>query len=234
MSAANPPQRVYRADLHTHTWDSSDSLANPEEIVAVACRRGVDLLAITDHNVLRTALELRDRYPELIVAGEEIKTTEGEIIGLFLEREIPRGLTPEETIARIRDQGGLVTVPHPLDRLRGSRLHEPALRRVAQLVDAIEVVNARVTFPGDNRRAADFAEQHGLALTAGSDAHAPHEVGAAYALLDEPPAHEPAALLAQLRRARTGGGLSRPTVHFHSIAARWRKRLGLASRQRPA
>ena len=106
MSAANPAQRVYRADLHSHTWDSSDSLANPDEIVAVACRRGVDMLAITDHNVLRTALKLRDRYPELIVAGEEIKTTEGEIIGLFLEREIPRGLTPEETIARIRDQGG--------------------------------------------------------------------------------------------------------------------------------
>ncbi|MAG37206.1 MAG: histidinol-phosphatase, partial [Dehalococcoidia bacterium] len=152
---------------------------------------------------------------------------EGEIIGLFLEQEIPRGLTPKETIERIRDQGGLVTVPHPLDRLRGSRLREAALRRVAQLVDAIEVINARVTFPGDNRRAAEFAEQHGLTITAGSDSHAPHEVGTAYVLLDEPPAHEPAALLAQLQRARASGGLSRPTVHFHSIAARWRKRLGL-------
>ena len=198
--------------------------------------------------MLRTALELRDRYPELIVAGEEIKTTEGEIIGLFLEREIPRGLTPEETIARIRDQGGLVTVPHPLDRLRGSRLQESALHRVAHLVDAIEVVNARVTFAADNvlldERAAAFAEQHGLALTAGSDAHAPHEVGAAYMLAGgrraagclPPVAATRLHCIGCYRRrprllattpARPDGrlGLSWPTVHFHSIAARWRKRL---------
>ena len=107
---------------------------------------------------------------------------------------------------------------------------------MAQLVDAIEVVNARVTFSGDNRRAAAFAEQHGLALTAGSDAHVPHEVGTAYVLLDEPPAREPAALLAQLRRARTGGGLSRPTVHFHSIAPAGASGSGLplvSARRRP-
>jgi len=225
MSAVKSLPRSYRIDLHTHTWDSSDSFADPEEVIAAACRRSVDRIAITDHNAIGTALKLRDRYPELVIAGEEIKTSEGEIIGLFLDKEIPAGLSPEVTIDRIREQGGLVTVPHPLDRLRGSRLAAAALRRVAYLVDAVEVVNSRVTFPSDNRRARIFADQHDLAFTAGSDAHVPSEFGTAYVLLDEPPAHNPKELLAQLNNARTGGGLSSPAVHFHSIAARWRKRV---------
>ena len=221
----SPQRRRYRADLHIHTHDSSDSLADPERIIAVAQRQQLDLLAITDHNVLRTALALRDRFPDLVVAGEEIKTAEGEIIGLFLEQEIPRGLSPEQTIERIRAQGGLVIVPHPFDRLRGSRLHEAALRRVAPQLDAIEVLNARVTFSGDNARAHQFAREQGLAISAGSDAHGPNEVGTAFVELDEPPAHEASALLAQLRRGRATGSLSTPAVHLTSIVARWRKRL---------
>ena len=229
---------TYRLDCHAHTGHSSDCLLPAERLLAAALRRGLAGIAVTDHDSFGGALQaaaLAERVPEhygcarlAVIPGEEVKTTEGEIIGLGLREAIPRGLTPEETIARIRDQGGLAIVPHPFDRLRGSRLREAALLRVAHLVDAIEVLNARTTVPADNTRARVFARAHRLLMVAGSDAHTAREVGAAYVELDAPPSVEPAALLEQLRRGRTGGRLSLPLVHLDSKLARWRKRLGLA------
>ena len=227
---------TFRVDLHSHTGHSKDSLLPAAALLSAAAAREITAIAVTDHDSLggaEQALALAERQPERfggirVLPGSEIRTSEGEIIGLFLRREIPRGLTPEETIAAIRAQGGLVIVPHPLDRLRGSRLSEVALHRVAHLVDAVEGLNARTTFPADNVRAQRFAAAHELAITAGSDAHVAHEAGAAYLELDEAPAEEPAALLAQIRRARLGGRLSAPTVHVYSKLATWRKRLGIA------
>jgi len=227
---------AYRIDFHTHTGHSSDSLLPAARLLAEAARRGLAAVCVTDHNSLGGALQARalaERQEERfggvrVVVGEEIKTTEGEITGLFLREEIPRGLSPEETIRRIRDQGGLVVVPHPFDRLRGSRLQAAALERAVRLVDAIEVLNARTTLAADNHRAAAYAARHGLLPIAGSDAHIPQEVGAAYVELDEPPAVAPQELLAQLRSARIGGRLSNPLVHVGSKLAKWRKRTGLA------
>jgi predicted metal-dependent phosphoesterase TrpH len=227
---------VYRVDLHSHTGHSSDCLLPAARLLDAAVRRGLAGLAVTDHNTLDGALQaaaLVERRPERfrglrIIPGEEVKTNEGEIIGLFLSQSIPRGLTPEETIDRIRAQGGLVTIPHPFDRFRGSRLAETAIHRVARLVDAIETFNARTTLPADNARALALAQAHHLAATAGSDAHVAWEVGNAYLELDDPPAGEPAALLAQLRRGRVGGRTSLPLVHVGSKLAKWGKRLGLA------
>jgi predicted metal-dependent phosphoesterase TrpH len=227
---------VYRVDLHSHTGHSSDCLLPAARLLDAAVRRGLAGLAVTDHNTLDGALQAAslvalqpERFRGLrIIPGEEVKTNEGEIIGLFLSQSIPRGLTPEETIDRIRAQGGLVTIPHPFDRVRGSRLAETAIRRVAPLVDAIETFNSRTTLPADNARALALARAHQLAATAGSDAHVAWEVGNAYVELDEPPAGEPAALLAQLRRGRVGGRTSLPLVHAGSKLAKWGKRLGLA------
>jgi predicted metal-dependent phosphoesterase TrpH len=227
---------VYRVDLHAHTGHSKDSLLPAAELLLAAASRGMAAIAVTDHNSLggaEQAASLVDRQPErfghlLVLAGSEIMTSEGEIIGLLLRRDVPRGLSPEETIAAIREQGGLVIVPHPLDRLRGSRLNEAALHRVAHLVDAIEGLNARTTFPADNLRAQRFARDHDLPVTAGSDAHVAREAGTAYLELDAPPATGNAALLAQIRGARLGGGLSSPLVHAYSKLATWRKRLGFA------
>jgi predicted metal-dependent phosphoesterase TrpH len=227
---------VYRIDFHTHTGHSSDCLLPAARLLGAAVRRGLAAIAVTDHNSLGGALQaqaLAERQPELfpnllVYAGEEVMTSEGEVIGLFLREAIPRGLTPEETIARIRGQNGLVIVPHPFDRLRRSRLTAAALCRVAPLVDAIEVFNARTTIPADNARALAFARQHRLALIGGSDAHVAPEVGNGYVEVDSAPAGEPGALLAQVRQGRVGGRLSFPLVHASSKLARWRKRLGLA------
>ena len=119
-------------------------------------------------------------------------------------------------------------VPHPFDRIRGSRLRAEALERVAHLVDGIEVFNARTTIDGDNHQAVAFARRHGLLQSAGSDAHVSWEVGHAYVALDEPPATTPAAFLRQLRRGRIGGRPTNPIAHAFSSLARLRKRYGLA------
>ena len=227
---------AYRVDLHSHTGHSKDSLLPAEHLLRAAAARGLSAIAVTDHDTLggaQQAAELAARRPEWfggvrVLPGSEIKTAEGEIIGLFLRADVPPALSPEDTIARIREQGGLVVVPHPFDRPRRSRLAETALRRVAHLVDAIEGLNARTSLARDNLAARRFAREHGLAITAGSDAHVASEVGRAYVVLQAPPAEEPAALLAQIRVGRLGGGLSSPLVHVYSKLASWRKKLGIA------
>ena len=226
----------YRVDFHAHTGHSSDSLLPAARLLAAAARRHLAAIAVTDHNSLGGALQaqaLAERDPEqfggiAVIAGEEVKTSEGELIGLFLREPIPRGLTPEETIRRIKDQGGLVLVPHPFDRLRGSRLQEAALERVAHLLDAVEVLNARTTLARDNHQAEAFALRHHLPGAGGSDAHVAAEAGAAYLELDEPPALTADGLRAQLPLGRVGGRLSNPLVHVGSKLAKWRKRAGLA------
>jgi predicted metal-dependent phosphoesterase TrpH len=226
----------FRADLHAHSGHSSDSLLPVERLLEAAARRGLSAIAITDHNSLGGALQglsivdrRRERFAALqVIPGEEVKTSEGEIIGLFLREPIPRGLSPEATIERIREQEGLVILPHPFDRVRRSRLTAAACERVAPLVDAVEALNARTTIVADNERALAFARRHRLAVVAGSDAHIAAEVGAAWVELSSPPAAGAAAFLAQLRTGTVGGRISHPLVHVGSKVASWRKRLGLA------
>jgi hypothetical protein len=208
-----------KLDLHVHTWRSADSRSAYDEIIARAAEKGLDALAITDHNTIVGAREMAERSPIPIIMGEEIRTPEGEIIGLFLREEVPRGLSPEETIARIKEQGGLVVVPHPFDRIRrGSALGEAVLRRVIEQVDIIEGFNARVIFSGDNTQARAVAAKHGLPCSAGSDAHAPYEIGAAY--VEMAPWSTPAEFLANLREARITGHLSSPRVRLSSTWAK--------------
>src|SRR5439155_14699260 len=144
-----------------------------------ACqRRGIDVIAITDHNRIEAKLEFRDTVGQRCIVGEEVRTTEGEIIGLFLEEFIPPRLSPEETIAEIKRQGGVVYVPHPFDRIRRGVITPEALHRVAPLLDAVEVLNARLHSASQNGEALRFAQERGL-LQAGSDAHTAFEVGRA-------------------------------------------------------
>lgn len=228
---------MYRLDFHSHTGHSRDSALPAAALLRDAVRAGVNVLCVTDHDTIeggRQAASIArvraDEHPGLtVIVGEEVMSSEGEVIGLFLTETIARGLPPAEVAKRIRGQGGIVTIPHPFDRLRGSRLHEGALRMLvdAGLVDAIEARNARVTFASDNDRAVTFARDHGLAIVGGSDAHTRGEAGAAYATIDVPPATSADGLRAQLPAMRLGGGVSNPVVHLGSAAARWGRRLGL-------
>ena len=217
------PEGWVRADLHCHTAYSKDSLTPLEAVIRACQRKGIHRVAITGHNTIEGALRLRDLAPELAIVGEEIKTTYGEVQAFFIEEHVPPGLSPEETIARIREQGGIVGVPHPLDPTRGEAMGEENLRRIVHLLDCIEVFNARTTFAVHNRRAAEFARQHGLPGTAGSDAHTALEIGRA--CVEMPAFDSSASFLEALARGRVVGRESLPLVHLFSRYATFRKRL---------
>jgi predicted metal-dependent phosphoesterase TrpH len=168
------------ADLHLHTSWSHDCQIPVEDLLDHAEAQGLGAIAVTDHNVFGGALEAIDlaRGRNLVVIpGEEVKTADqGEVIGLFLSEEIPRGLSFGETVGAIRSQGGVVYLPHPFDRLHA--IPEPAtLHRHLAEVDVLEVYNARLLFEAYNDEALRFARKYDLTMGAGSDAHVLQGVG---------------------------------------------------------
>jgi len=216
--------RLLKADLHTHTYFSPDALTSPEKYVQTCLKRGINCTAVTDHNDIGGALAVQKLASFKVIIGEEVESLQGEIIGLFLREEVPAGLSPEETARRIKEQGGLVCVPHPFDRFRREHLAEAALMRILPQVDIIETLNARTTLRSDNENASRFAQEHGLAMSAGSDAHSARELGRA--CVEMPDFDGPQEFLQALRQGRILGRLSSPLVHLHSRWARLRRRLG--------
>jgi predicted metal-dependent phosphoesterase TrpH len=189
-------------DLHTHSRASFDSLASPASLVRTAARHGLTHLAITDHDRIDGALEARalaaELAPELtVIVGEEVRTADGDLICLFLDEAIPPGLPAADAIARARAQGGLVGVPHPFDRFRGSLLRDERMTSLAGQVDWVEAHNARIAVGKGNQLAAEFAREHALPGIAVSDAHSSFEVGVAYTAFETDPS-TPSGLLAAL------------------------------------
>jgi predicted metal-dependent phosphoesterase TrpH len=193
-----------RVDLHSHTMWSGDSTTTPDELARAVAESGLDVVCITDHNAIVGAQRVAGELPCRVVVGEELRTTAGELIGLFLRERVPVGVTPVEAAQRIRDQGGIVYVPHPFDPMRRN-LSERALRDLAErgLLDAIEVLNSKTSLPSLNARAAEFAAEFDLAAGAGSDAHVPDAIGAAF--VEMPDFASPAEFLAVLRTGRVRG-----------------------------
>ncbi len=169
-------------DLHMHTDHSHDCATPVEVLLATARERGLGAIAVTDHNEISGALAARRRARELdmgvqVIVGEEVKTADqGEVIGLFIEELIPRGMSMEETVAEIHRQGGLVYVPHPFDRLHSVPDYEHLLKIVTD-VDAIEVFNPRVAIGAFNDEAARFAAKYRIVAGAGSDSHVAQGLG---------------------------------------------------------
>ena len=168
------------ADLHMHTSWSHDCSIDALELVDHAAAEGLGAIAVTDHNVFGGALEALDHAAGrdlVVIPGEEVKTdTQGEVIGLFLEREIPRGMSFGDTVAAIREQGGLVYVPHPFDRMHAIPGPKMLHRHLAE-IDVLEVYNARLLFESYNDEALRFAQKYNLTMGAGSDAHVLQGVG---------------------------------------------------------
>jgi hypothetical protein len=220
---------VLTIELHSHTYVSEDCLMRPAGIVRACRQRGIDRLAVTDHNTVRGALELRALAPELIIVGEEIMTTQGELLGYFLSEEVPAGLSPTETIQRLRAQGAAISVSHPFDRLRHGAWQLADLSAILPWVDAIEVFNSRCIYADDNARALAFADEHGTLGTVGSDAHSQRELGRAVLRLAR--AGTAAELVAGLASAERITQLSSPAIHFTSRWAKFRKRLARLRRR---
>ncbi len=170
-----------KVDMHTHSEYSPDSRTTLGAQAAAIKAAGLHVVCATDHNTIEGALRLRELANGFrVIVGEEVSSRDGEIIGLFIEKAIPRDLTAEETIARIHDQGGLVSVPHPFSRNRRFHLRRSVLERVYKEIDCIEVFNAREAFTQDNVRAAAFASEKGIPGAVGSDAHRAAEIGRAW------------------------------------------------------
>jgi dephospho-CoA kinase len=207
-----------RVDMHLHTRASFDSLNDPHAVVERARAEGLDRICVTDHNELETALALTADYPDYVIPGEEVKTAERvDVIGLFLSERIPAGTPARETCQRIREQGGLVYVPHPFagGKGGGGRI----LPEIEDLVHAVEGFNARLHDPSLNERAERWGRERGLPLGAGSDAHTLGELG--HAWVDMPACeNRPEAFLAALAEGTLHGRTSSRLVHIASTLAK--------------
>jgi predicted metal-dependent phosphoesterase TrpH len=188
-----------------HSSASFDCRVDPHKVAARCRRAGLSPIFLTDHNTTTGADVLRAGAQMEVVMGEEILTTEGEVIGLFLERSIPGDLAPGEAIRRIRDQGGLVYLEHPYDRTRRC-LREEAIQRLAGQFDIVEVFNGRADAAA-NARAQDLCDILGAAPGAGSDAHTLGEIGSVYVEMEAFDGAQD--FLQKLRRGR----IVRPRAH---------------------
>jgi predicted metal-dependent phosphoesterase TrpH len=215
--------RRLRVDMHCHTRASKDSLNPYDGIVPAMDAAGIDRVVITDHDRIEGALRMHARAPGRVIVGEEVRTLEGpDLIGIFLTELIPRHTPLRETCLRIREQGGVVYVPHPFDTRRrgGGEL----LEGIADLVDVVEAHNARTFRPGVNEQGEAWARAHGKLLGAGSDAHTLGEIGAAHV---DVPHFEPNrdSFLAALADATIVRGTSSLAVTVWSTYATLRKRI---------
>ena len=215
---------LWKVDLHSHTLYSKDCLMRTEAHLARARALGLNHIAITEHNRLDGALAAKRLAPDLVIVGEEIKTTHGEIIAYFVTKEVPKGLSPLETIRRLRDQGAFISIPHPLDSLRRSAIGLDEVLKIIDMVDAVEVRNARCVRPADNDAAEALAIAHGKLRTAGSDAHIPFEIGRCGMTM--PPFEDNAdSFRAALAQSQPYGVVSPFWPHLMSTWAKIRKRI---------
>src|SRR5512134_2292626 len=150
----------HTVEFHCHTIYSKDSLTRPADLVKTCRRKGIDRVIVTDHNSIAGAQAAQALDPELVIVGEEIMTTRGEILAAFVTEEIPKGLSPQETIRRLKEQGAFIGVSHPFDKLRSGGWKEDDLLEILPQVDAIEVFNSRCMDPKFNDEARAFAEKH--------------------------------------------------------------------------
>ncbi len=218
---------MLRVEFHCHTRFSKDSLARPADILAACRRKGIDRLVITDHNSIAGALEARELDPERVIVGEEIMTQAGELLAAYVVDKVPAGLPPLEAVASLRAQQAFVSVAHPFDKMRSGHWELPDLLKIAPLVDAIETFNARCNLPLYNQQASQFAVEHGLPGTAGSDAHAIFEVGRVTMLL--PDFKDAAGLRDIIRHGHVDGARSGFWAHLASRFAslsKWISKLG--------
>jgi predicted metal-dependent phosphoesterase TrpH len=218
------------ADFHSHSHYSRDSLINPPTFIECCVKKGVNCIAVTDHNAIEGAfviekLAREKQAPLKVIIGEEVKTSEGEIIGLFLKELVARDMSPEDTVRAIHEQGGLAVIPHPYDVFRRSVLTDEAIERVKNDVDAIEGFNCRNILAKHDARARALAVRAGKPFTVGTDSHSPMELGGAQLEMDD--FETPQELLQSLRGGRIVGHRSLPMVHWLSTYAKIRWRLGM-------
>jgi predicted metal-dependent phosphoesterase TrpH len=194
-----------------------------EKIVERCLELDINCIAVADHDTIAGALKLREIAPFRVIIAEEILTPAGEIMGLFLSEKVSQRPSPQETISRIRDQGGLVAIPHPFGRSLPWHANALTSAEVLSQVDIIETFNSRTLFSNSIARAEKLAKDWGKFASAGSDAHTPGEIGRAY--VEMPEFDGPADFLNSLAQGRIFGQKSSYLAHFASTWAKIRKRI---------
>ncbi|PID32081.1 hypothetical protein CR970_02485 [Candidatus Saccharibacteria bacterium] len=213
-----------KLDLHTHSVDSPDGGISRAQYQKLLHNGTLDVIAVTDHNTIRFAQLLQREFGNRIIVGEEVTTTGGDLVGLFLEKAIPKGLAPLEAAQRIKDQGGIVYIPHPFESVR-SGLQANDLETIVDLVDIVEIYNGRALFQNKSKQALLWARLHGKAGASSSDAHGVRGAGRAYTVVGkQPTAHNIVQLL-----QRPEFALGKPTIRsvlypkYHRIRQRVRQ-----------
>ena len=202
-----------RIDLHVHTNHSVCALLKPEQIESIALKKGLGCVAVTDHNTIDGALKVRAAAKSVkIIVGEEIKTSRGEITGYFLKEKIPPYLLPEETIKEIKKQGGLVSIPHPFDMMRSSRISRQSLESVINEIDMIEIFNSRDIWKKTDEKLLEKVFACGAAAIVSSDAHMKMEVGRSYMIMEE--FEGPEEFLQNIKKAQSTARKSPFRVHI--------------------
>lgn len=216
---------MLKADLHIHTRYSMDCQTPLEKIINRCGELGINCIAIADHGTAEGALEMQKIAPPSlkVIVAEEILTTQGEIMGMFLRETIPGGITPQEAVRAIREQGGVVNIPHPFETIRGSALKDRFIDEIAADIDLIEVLNSRSPFPANSNKARAFAEKHGIPGGAGSDAHTIYEIGNAYLVMPDFDTKD--GFLKAVAQANIQGKRSGMFVHFYSTWAKVKSQL---------
>jgi hypothetical protein len=213
---------MIRVEFHCHSIFSHDSLVSIDGLYSASKDKQIDRVIITDHNRIDGALMAHNIFPDIFIVGEEVMTTEGEILAAFVKEVVPKGLTPTETINKLRDQGAFIWVPHPFDKSRSGSWDLDELKKIAPLVDAIEVFNSRCIKNDYNRLAENFAKKYSLQEIVGSDAHSTYELGRSTLFLpDFNDAHE---LRESLTDASQDVHLTPFWVHFISTWAKLKKK----------
>jgi predicted metal-dependent phosphoesterase TrpH len=214
---------LIRADLHVHTRHSVDSFMSYQQLIKACQAKGINCIAIADHGTTLGAREISSIAPFKVIICEEVRTPYGELMGMFLHEDIPDKIPVDEAIKRIRDQGGLICIPHPYDLVRPTAFrNKKMLELLADSVDIIEVFNSRSLFPGAEKKARSLAQRHGKLISYGSDGHSPSEIG--YAFAEMPDFNGPQEFLVSLSGATFHGRKSSPLVHLITTTARLGKR----------
>ncbi len=209
---------MLKADLHIHTKYSMDCNNILETIINRCLELGINCIAVADHGTATGALRMQSLAPFTVIVAEEILTPHGEIMGMFLKETIPSHQSVEQTIAEIRAQGGLVCIPHLFDAIRGSTLDSKTVEEIIENIDVIEVFNSRSPLLNISAKARAFAEKHGIAQSAGSDAHTLHEIG--NACVEMPEFNGKDEFLQALAKGKISGRRTNPLIHVTTTLAK--------------